>query len=94
MKEQEFTSKKERLIEKIAEKNNLTLPEAKDRYDRELNRSRDIGERYQMRQEYKQEPKEVQKTMLSPKEAEARIRKYFNEDEVPVVFEDTITTPR
>lgn len=95
-KEQElkFTTKKERLIEAIAERNNLSPSEAKDRYDRELNRARDTGERYQARQEYSRAPESVQKTHLSPEEAWARIRKYFSDEEVPVIFQDKITTPR
>ena len=68
--------------------------DAKDWYDRQAYKARDVKERYQTKQEYSKAPKEVQQTHLSPKEAQSRIRRYFNEKEVPVIFQETITTPR
>lgn len=37
---------------------------------------------------------DIAKTHLSPEQAQAKIRKYFTEKEVPVIFQETITTPR
>ena len=92
--EVKFLSKKERVIEKIQEELWLDANDARDRYDRKAYTARDIWERYQTKQEYSKAPKEVQQTHLSPKEAQSKIRRYFNEKEVPVIFQETITTPR
>lgn len=89
----QFITKKEKLIAEIQEKLNMDATEAKDRYDKQAYTAKDIKERYQMRTEYDRSSPEVQKTHLSPDEAQAKIRKYFTEEEVPVVFQEIITTP-
>lgn len=92
--EMNFLKKKERKIEEIQEKLGLDANEAKDWYDDKAYKAKDVRERYQTKHEYSKAPKEVQQTHLSPKEAQSRIRRYFNEKEVPVIFQEKITTPR
>lgn len=89
-----FLKKKERAIERIQEELGLDANNARDRYDQQAYNAREVKERYQTKQEYSKAPEVVQKTHLSPKEAQARIGKYFTQEEVPVIFQEKITTPR
>ena len=47
-----------------------------------------------LKQEMYQIKENITKTHLSPEQAQAKIRKYFTEKEVPVIFQEKITTPR
>lgn len=90
----EFMGKRERMIEKIQEELWLDAKQAKDWYDDKAYNARELKERYQTKKEWENSPKEVKESTLSPEQAEKRIRKYFTEKELPIIFEEKIMTPR